>query len=59
MRSCWDVPVTDYFTTGAVAFFYNEVDFIGNVSFEGNYAKSYGGKTLLQQYAECEPNPRQ
>ena len=59
MKSCWYVPVTDYFTTGAVICFDSEINFIGNVSLEGNHANTSGGKTLLQQYAECEPNPPQ
>ena len=48
MKSCWDVPVTHYFATGAVIFYDSEVNFIGTVSFEGNHANTSGGKGKFQ-----------
>ena len=43
MSSCL-VPLNEYFTSGAITLEDSEVNFIGNVSFEGNHAVARGGK---------------
>ena len=48
MKSCWDVPVTHSFATGAVIFYDSEVNFISTVSFEGNHVNTSGGKGKFQ-----------
>ena len=46
MISC-SVPLIESFTTGAMMLFDSKVNFIGNVSFEGNQAV-YGGKEKFE-----------
>ena len=49
-RSCL-VPLIELITTGAiVADSSSELNFIGNVSFEGNYAFDNGGKGKFGDY---------
>ena len=48
-RSCL-VPLIELITTGAIVADSSELNFIGNVSFEGNYAFDNGGKGKFGDY---------
>ena len=47
MCSCV-VPLIGYYTTGAINLDGSELNFIGNVSFEGSHANASGGKGKIE-----------